>query len=109
MREYQRSKIASYVTLEMEAEDMKDKRKYQSDLSFKIERPAPLYPYDERTDTISLPPEVEKEVKDIVLSKGVPSAVKRVMDLTGAGLKVSKDYIDRLCERRVPYRSGSKI
>ncbi len=78
---------------------MKRKQKNQTDSSFKIERPVPLYPYNKQTDTISLPSEVEKEVKNIALTEGVPSAMKRVMALTGAGLKVSKDYIDNLLQR----------
>jgi hypothetical protein len=83
----------------MKEEGMKHKQKHQTDSSFNIERPAPLYPYDKRTDTISLPPEIEEEVKNIALSKGVPLAMKKVMDLTGAGLRVSKDYIDNLLGR----------
>lgn len=62
-------------------------------------RPTPLYPYDETADTISLPPALEKDILDIALAKGVPTAMKKVMDLTGAGLKVSKDYIDNLLEK----------
>lgn len=78
---------------------MKRKQKHQTDSSFKIERTVPLYPCDKQTDTISLPSEIEKEVKNIALTKGVPLAMKKVMDLTGAGLKVSKDYIDNLLGR----------
>ena len=78
---------------------MKHKQKHQPNPSLKIERPVPLHPYDKQTDTISLPLEIEKEVKDIALSQGVPLAMRKVMDLTGAGLKVSKDYIDNLLGR----------
>jgi len=78
---------------------MKRKQKHQTDSSFEIKRPAPLFPYDKRTDTISLPAEIEKEVKNIALTKSVPLAMKRVMNLTGAGLKVSKNYIDNLLQR----------
>jgi hypothetical protein len=83
----------------MKEECMKHKQKHQTDSPFKIDRPVPLYPYDKETDTISLPAEIEKEVKNIALSQGVPLAMKKVMDLTGAGLKVSKDYIDNLLGR----------
>jgi hypothetical protein len=62
-------------------------------------RPTPIYPYDKNTDTISLPPALEKDVMDIASSRGVPVAMKKVMELTGAGLKVSKDYIDNLLGR----------
>jgi len=83
----------------MKEEGMKRKQKHQTDSSFEIKRPAPLFPYDKRTDTISLPAEIEKEVKNIALTKSVPLAMKRVMNLTGAGLKVSKNYIDNLLQR----------
>jgi hypothetical protein len=59
-------------------------------------KPAPPYPYDQRTDTITLPPDIEKQVRQMVLSGNRIEAMRRVMDLTGAGLKVSKDYIDGL-------------
>jgi hypothetical protein len=54
------------------------------------------YPYDKTTDTVSLPSDVEKEVVNIRLASGVPKAMQKVMELTGAGLKVSKDYVDNL-------------
>ena len=56
----------------------------------------PLYPYDKRTNTITLPVEVEKELRQLVLTGDKVEAVKRVTRLTGAGLRVSKDYVDRL-------------
>ncbi len=67
--------------------------------SFEIARAAPLYPYDKSTDTISLPPALEKDILNLALAKGVPIAMKKVMELTGAGLKVSKNYIDNLLEK----------
>ena len=68
--------------------------------SLDITRAAPLYPYDKSTDTISLPPALEKDILNLALAKGVPIAMKEVMQLTGAGLKVSKDYIDNLLGRK---------
>ena len=63
----------------------------------KIRKPVvPLYPYDERTDTITLPEKVEKELRQLVLAGNKVEAIKRVTKLTGAGLRVSKDYVDRL-------------
>jgi ribosomal protein L7/L12 len=56
----------------------------------------PPYPYDKRTDTIKLPSNIESEVRALLKSQGKPGAMKRVMELTGAGLKVSKDYVDSL-------------
>ena len=74
------------------------KRKNRTISGFNTVRPAPLYPYDKSTDTISLPPALEKEILHTASTKGVPVAMKKVMDLTGAGLKASKDYIDGLLE-----------
>jgi ribosomal protein L7/L12 len=61
---------------------------------------APPYPYDQRTDTITLPPEIEKELRQLVMSGNIILAVQRVRELTGAGLKVSKDYVDSLPGRK---------
>ncbi len=72
------------------------KRKNQPRSGLNAVRPTPLYPYDKSTDTISLPPALEKEILHTASTKGVPVAMKKVMDLTGAGLKASKDYIDGL-------------
>ena len=74
------------------------KRKNQPRSGLNAARSTPLYPYDKSTDTISLPPALEKEILHTASTKGVPVAMKKVMDLTGAGLKVSKDYIDGLLE-----------
>jgi len=57
---------------------------------------APLYPYDKETNTITLPSEIEKELQRMVRGGKKPEAVKRVTQLTGAGLRVSKDYVDGL-------------
>ena len=56
----------------------------------------PLYPYNKQTNTITLPPEVEKSLRHLVLTGDKIEAVKRVTELTGAGLRVSKDYVDSL-------------
>jgi hypothetical protein len=67
--------------------------------SLNITRATPLYPYDKSTDTISLPPALEKDILNLASEKGVPIAMKKAMELTGAGLKVSKNYIDNLLEK----------
>jgi len=72
------------------------KKKQQASKSSNIDKSAFPYPYDKTTDTVSLPPEIEKEVVNIRLASGVPKAMQKVMELTGAGLKVSKDYVDSL-------------
>ena len=58
----------------------------------------PKYPYDRKTDTIQLPPEVVEDLKFTILTGNKVAAVKRVAELTGAGLRVSKDYVDKLME-----------
>lgn len=60
----------------------------------------PRYPYDKITNTVTLPPELEKELRLFVLTGNKVEAVKRVTVLTGAGLRVSKDYVDGLVEIR---------
>ena len=59
---------------------------------------SPLYPYDKRTNTISLPPEVKQEIQHLVMQGRRPEALKKVANLTGASLRISKDYIDDLAE-----------
>ena len=60
----------------------------------------PLYPYDTTSQTIRLPDSVNKEIKCLVASGNTVKAVKLVSRLTGAGLRVSKNYIDGLAEPR---------
>lgn len=56
----------------------------------------PLYPYDKRNNTISLPPDVKKGMQNLVMEGRKPEALKKVANLTGANLRISKDYIDDL-------------
>ena len=56
----------------------------------------PLFPYEKRTNTISLPAEVEREILHLVLKGNKSEALKKVVNLTGANLRMSKDYIDNL-------------
>lgn len=58
----------------------------------------PKYPYDRKTDTIHLPPEIIEDLKFTLLTGNKVAAVKRVAELTGAGLRLSKDYVDGLLE-----------
>ncbi len=55
----------------------------------------PRYPYDAKTDKIIMPTDIEKEIRELVRSGNKIEAMPQVMDLTGAGLKVSKDYVDQ--------------
>ena len=63
------------------------------------EKVKPLYPYDPATNTIALPAMVEQKLRQLVLAGKKVEAVKQVTRLTGAGLRVSKDYVDSLVER----------
>ena len=58
-----------------------------------------LYPYDERSKKISLPPDIEAELRRLMATGKLDDrveALKRVTHLTGAGLRISKDYVDGL-------------
>ena len=61
------------------------------------EKAAPPYPYDEKQG-IQLPEAIEQSIKALVSSGRKVEAVQRVLKLTGAGLKVSKDYVDGLLD-----------
>ena len=56
----------------------------------------PLYPYNKKTGKIELPEDVIADLKFFLLVGNKPAAVKRVLELTGAGLRMSKDYVDNL-------------
>ena len=56
--------------------------------------PNPPYPYNRKTNAIQLPEEIEKELIAMVKAGEKVEAIKRVTKLTGAGLRVSKDYVD---------------
>lgn len=56
----------------------------------------PLYPYDKKTNTIHLPDEIVADFKFLILAGNKVEAIKRVAELTGAGLRISKDYVDDL-------------
>jgi ribosomal protein L7/L12 len=56
----------------------------------------PLYPFDKKTGRIELPEDVIVDLKFFLLVGNKPATVKRVVELTGAGLRTSKDYVDGL-------------
>ncbi len=64
------------------------------------EKIKPVYPYDAKTNTIRLPSDIQNELRRLVLAGKKAEAVKRVTELTGAGLRVSKDYVDSFVEQR---------
>jgi ribosomal protein L7/L12 len=59
----------------------------------------PLYPYDKRTKVITLPKEVERQLRRLVADGNKVEAVRQVIRLTGAGLRLSKDYVDSLARK----------
>ncbi len=59
-----------------------------------------LYPYDKETQSISLPTELDEELRQLVVQGQKPKAVKWVTEWTGAGLRLAKDYVDGLIDRR---------
>jgi ribosomal protein L7/L12 len=56
----------------------------------------PLYPINKKTGKIELPKDVIADLKFFLLVGNKPAAVKRVAELTGAGLRMSKDFVDGL-------------
>ena len=56
----------------------------------------PLYPVNKKTGKIELPDDIVADLKFLMLVGRKPEALKRVAELTGAGLRISKDYIDSL-------------
>lgn len=60
----------------------------------------PRYPYHTETGKIKLPKNIENEIYQVATKGDKPKAVKKVTELTGAGLRVSKDYVDNLLMNR---------
>jgi ribosomal protein L7/L12 len=60
----------------------------------------PLYPYDDKRREITLPEEVVSQITSLLKEGKKIPAVQRVLPLTGAGLKISKDYVDELEKSR---------
>ena len=56
------------------------------------------FPYNAKTHTIDLPIQIERELRGLVATGKKVEAMKRVLSLTGAGLRVSKDYVDTLVQ-----------
>jgi ribosomal protein L7/L12 len=56
----------------------------------------PRYPVNSKTGKIELPEDVIADLKFFLSVGNKPAAVKRVAELTGAGLRVSKDFVDGL-------------
>lgn len=56
----------------------------------------PRYPVNRKTGKIELPDEIIADLKFFLLVGNKPAAIKRVCELTGVGLRESKDFVDRL-------------
>jgi ribosomal protein L7/L12 len=56
----------------------------------------PLYPVDKKTGKIELPDEIIADLKFFLVVGNKPAAVKRVCELAGVGLRMSKDFVDSL-------------
>jgi ribosomal protein L7/L12 len=54
----------------------------------------PPYPYDEENAIIKIPKHLEKEIKLLVRAGNKVQALRKISELTGASLRVSKDYVD---------------
>lgn len=61
----------------------------------------PPYPIDPQTRKIRLPGKVRQEVRELLKQGEKPAAMQRVMQLTGVGLRVAKEYVDGLEETAV--------
>ena len=57
------------------------------------------FPYNPVTNTITLPAQIDHELQGLIAVGKPVEAVKRVTSLTGAGLRISKDYVDQLAKR----------
>ena len=56
----------------------------------------PLYPFDPKRNLIRIPKGVEDRLRQLAQNGEKIEAVKQITRLTGASLRVSKDYIDNL-------------
>ena len=59
----------------------------------------PAYPYNQKTNEIHLPDEIVADLKFLLLAGNKVAAIQRVAELTGAGLRISKDYVDALIKQ----------
>ena len=55
-----------------------------------------LYPVNQKTGEIALPEDGIADLKFFLMVGNKPAAVKHVYELTGVGLRVSKDFVDCL-------------
>jgi hypothetical protein len=56
----------------------------------------PPFPFDRDRNTIRLPQEIEAHLQQLARTGQKVEAIKQVTKLTGAGLRLAKDYVDGL-------------
>ena len=68
---------------------------------FALIRKKQVYPfrYNTVTNSITLPAQINNELQSLIAVGKHVEAVKRVTNLTGAGLRIAKDYVDQLAEK----------
>lgn len=54
------------------------------------------YPYNRETDTVHLPSGIVAELKEFLATGKKSKAIKRIEELTGVSLRISKDFVDDL-------------
>jgi ribosomal protein L7/L12 len=59
------------------------------------------FPYNTVTNTVTLPAQIDNELEGLLAVGKHVEAVKKVTSLTGAGLQLSKDYVDQLAAREL--------
>jgi ribosomal protein L7/L12 len=89
-----RSKEGSEIQRPEEIIDFLEKldQAYQSQQN----NPNPPYSYDAETNQIKLPLHIKQELERLCQQGKKVEACRRVTKLTGAGLRLSKDYVDAL-------------
>jgi len=60
------------------------------------DKTTPQFPYDKKMKTVVLPAKMTRKVRHLAVTGRKIEAIKRVAQLTGAGLRVSKDCVNSL-------------
>lgn len=84
------------MSSEKKSKDPTKRPSVEEALKSRRQFPVPPYPLDTKSNKIRLPGSVRQEVRLILQKQGKPAAMQRVMHLTGAGLRVAKEYVDKL-------------
>ena len=61
-----------------------------------------------QADKIKLPPDVEIKLSKLIREGKKIEAMKEVLDLTGAGLRLAKDYVDELEQKTLLWSNKPK-